>query len=165
MTHLEPTRRTLLAAGTLLAVPTPLLAATPGNRRLVFSVLRNGERIGEHRMTFSGDEVSPTVSTEVAMTVKLGGVTVYSYRHTAREVWSDGGACWPQDPRLRRAVFAWHAGVGSGIWASGHVHGPQSVPRAELLAAISAAGSCARPLVIHSDCKYVVQGWSELLAG
>jgi aspartyl/asparaginyl beta-hydroxylase (cupin superfamily) len=52
MTHLEPTRRTLLAAGTLLAVPTPLLAATPANKKLVFSVLRNGERIGEHRMTF-----------------------------------------------------------------------------------------------------------------
>jgi hypothetical protein len=90
MTHLEPTRRTLLAAGALLAVPAPLLAATPANRRLVYSVLRNGEQIGEHRMTFTGDDVSPTVSTEVAMTVKLGGVTVYRYRHTAREVWADG---------------------------------------------------------------------------
>ncbi|WP_397397235.1 DUF6134 family protein [Phenylobacterium sp.] len=90
MTHLEPTRRTLLAAGTLLAVPTPLLAATPVNRRLVFSVLRNGERIGEHRMTFSGDASALTVSTEVDMAVKLGSVTAYRYRHTARENWADG---------------------------------------------------------------------------
>ena len=91
MTTPDPTRRTLLAAaGLLAAVPTPLLAATPPGRKLVFAVLRNGERIGEHRMTFSGDEASPTVTTEVAMSVKLGGVTVYRYRHTAREVWADG---------------------------------------------------------------------------
>ena len=90
MTLPDPTRRLLLAAGALAAVPAPLLAAPPASRRLAFAVLRNGERIGEHRMTFSGDAASPTVATEVAMTVKLGGVTVYRYRHTAREVWADG---------------------------------------------------------------------------
>jgi hypothetical protein len=90
MTHPDPTRRLFLAAGALLAAPAPLLAAPPPTRRLVFAVLRNGERIGEHRMTFAGDAASPTVSTEVDMTVKLGGVTVYRYRHTAREVWTEG---------------------------------------------------------------------------
>ena len=91
MTTPDPTRRTLLAAvGMMAAVPSPLLAAAPPNRRLAFAVLRNGQRIGEHRMTFSGDAASPTVSTEVDMTVKLGSVTVYRYRHTAREVWADG---------------------------------------------------------------------------
>lgn len=90
MTRTDPTRRRLLAAGALAAVPAPLLAAPPANRRLAFAVLRNGQRIGEHRMTFSGDAASPTVSTEVDMTVKLGSVTVYRYRHTAREVWADG---------------------------------------------------------------------------
>lgn len=90
MTLPDPTRRLLLAAGALAAVPAPVLAAPPPSRRLAFTVLRNGERIGEHRMTFSGDVASPTVSTEVDMTVKLGGVTVYRYRHTAREVWADG---------------------------------------------------------------------------
>ena len=91
MTTPDPTRRTLLAAvGMMAAAPSPLLAAAPPNRRLAFAVLRNGQRIGEHRMTFSGDAASPTVSTEVDMTVKLGSVTVYRYRHTAREVWADG---------------------------------------------------------------------------
>ncbi|MFM1958873.1 MAG: hypothetical protein RL588_390 [Pseudomonadota bacterium] len=91
MTTPDPTRRTLLAAaGLLAAAPSPLLAAPPPNRRLAFAVLRNGQRIGEHRMTFSGDAASPTVSTEVDMTVKVGSVTVYRYRHTAREVWADG---------------------------------------------------------------------------
>jgi hypothetical protein len=91
MTLNDPTRRSLLTAGTLLTVvPTPLLAAPPPNRRLNFQVFRNGERIGEHRMSFSGDAASPTVSTEVDMTVRLGSVPVYRYRHTAREVWVDG---------------------------------------------------------------------------
>lgn len=90
MTLTDPTRRSLLTAGALLAVPTPLLAAPPANRRLVFTALRNGVRIGEHRMTFSGDAASPTISTEVEIAVKLGSVTVYNYRHTAREIWEDG---------------------------------------------------------------------------
>ncbi|AWM78452.1 DUF6134 family protein [Phenylobacterium parvum] len=90
MTLTAPTRRTLLTAGALLAVPHPLLAATPSSRRLTFQVFRNGERIGEHRLSFSGDSASPTVSTEVDMTVRLGSVPVYRYRHTAREVWVDG---------------------------------------------------------------------------
>jgi hypothetical protein len=41
-------------------------------------------------MSFSGDAASPTVSTEVDMTVRLASVPVYRYRHTAREVWVDG---------------------------------------------------------------------------
>jgi hypothetical protein len=90
MTLTDPTRRALLTAGALLAVPTPLLAAPPANRRLVFSAARNGVRIGEHRMTFSGDADSPTISTEVEIAIKIGSVTVYNYRHTAREVWEDG---------------------------------------------------------------------------
>lgn len=90
MTLTDPTRRALLTAGALLAVPTPLLAAPPANRRLVFSAVRNGVRIGEHRMSFSGDAASPTISTEVEIAIKIGSVTVYNYRHTAREVWEDG---------------------------------------------------------------------------
>ncbi len=90
MTLTDPTRRALLTAGALLAVPTPLLAAPPANRRLGFSPARNGVRIGEHRMTFSGDAASPTISTEVEIAIKIGSVTVYNYRHTAREVWEDG---------------------------------------------------------------------------
>lgn len=82
-------RRLLLAAG-LAALPVLALAAAPASRRLTFNVLRNGTRIGEHVMSFSGDPASPTVTTEVRMAVKLGPVPVFRYRHHAVERWSGG---------------------------------------------------------------------------
>lgn len=82
-------RRLLLAAG-LAALPALALAATPASRRLTFSVLRNGTKIGEHVMSFAGDPASPTVTTEVRMTVKLGPVPVFRYRHHAVERWTRG---------------------------------------------------------------------------
>ena len=82
-------RRVLLAAS-LGALPGLGFAATPANRRLVFSVLRNGTPIGEHQMSFAGDPASPTVTTEVRMAVKLGPVPVFRYRHHAVERWTGG---------------------------------------------------------------------------
>ena len=82
-------RRLLLAAG-LTALPGLGFAATPANRRLVFKVLRNGTQIGEHQMSFAGDPASPTVTTDVRMSVKLGPVPVFRYRHHAVERWTGG---------------------------------------------------------------------------
>jgi hypothetical protein len=57
--------------------------------RLAFAALRNGHKIGEQHMTFAeGDGL--TVRTEVEMTVKLGPLTLYRYRHDATERWRDG---------------------------------------------------------------------------
>ncbi len=80
------TRRTFLATGLALAA-TPALAQ---GRSLAFSVERDGVRIGEHRMSFSGDPGSPTVTTEVEMLVKIGAVPIYRYRHQATERWRGG---------------------------------------------------------------------------
>ncbi|WP_340647512.1 DUF6134 family protein [Phenylobacterium sp.] len=82
--------RRLLLAGGLAALPGFALAATPPGRRLAFQVLRNGTLIGEHRMSFAGDPASPTVTTDVRMTVKLGPVPVFRYRHHAVERWTGG---------------------------------------------------------------------------
>lgn len=81
-------RRELLAAGVGLLVPGVALAAPPP--RLAFQVFRNGTKVGEHVITFSGDDASRTVSTEVAMTVKVGPVPVYKYKHSALERWVGG---------------------------------------------------------------------------
>jgi hypothetical protein len=80
-------RRELLAAGVGLLVPGVALAA-PG--RLAFAVYRNGTKVGEHQITFSGDDDNRTVSTDVNMTVKVGPVPVYRYKHTAVEKWAGG---------------------------------------------------------------------------
>ena len=82
--------RRLLLAGGLAALPGLALAATPPSRRLAFHVLRNGARIGEHVMSFAGDPASPTVTTDVRMTVKLGPVPMFRYRHHAVERWTGG---------------------------------------------------------------------------
>lgn len=79
-------RRSFLAAGLALTA-TPALALP---RSLAFSVERDGVKIGEHRMSFSGDDASPTVTTEVEMLVKIGAVPIYRYRHQATERWRGG---------------------------------------------------------------------------
>jgi hypothetical protein len=78
-------RRELItgAAGLLLA---PGLAiAAPGQLR--FAVFRNKSKVGEHEVTISGGDEAITATTEVAMTVKVGPVPVYKYRHRAIEKW------------------------------------------------------------------------------
>lgn len=85
-----PSRRLILVGGLALAVPVPLKAAIPGARKLAFAVFRNGARVGEHHMAFSGDPASPTVTTDVQMLVKLGPVPVYRYIHHAVERWASG---------------------------------------------------------------------------
>lgn len=83
-----PSRRLLIAAGLgFLAVPgSAASAAAP----LRFTVLRNGVRVGEHVMTFSGDGADITAKADVSITVKVGPVPVYRYRHSATERWRNG---------------------------------------------------------------------------
>ena len=81
-------RELILAAAGLTLAPSAVLAGPPG--RLAFAVFRNGTKVGEHQMTFSGDEDNRTVATDVALTVKVGPVPVYKYKHSAVEKWSGG---------------------------------------------------------------------------
>lgn len=80
-------RRTLIAGGAGLLFPGVALAAPA---RLAFQVFRNGTKVGEHVMAFSGDDQNRVISTDVAMTVKVGPVPVYRYKHTAVERWVGG---------------------------------------------------------------------------
>lgn len=81
-------RRELILGGVGLALAPGAALAVPN--RLAFQVYRNGAKVGEHIMTFTGDDTARTISTNVAMTVKVGPVPVYKYKHTAIEKWVAG---------------------------------------------------------------------------
>lgn len=81
-------RRTVLAGGLLLPLLPGLAAAAP--RALAFAVFRNGTRIGEHRVSFTGDGATLTAATDAVMTVRLGPVPLFRYHHKAVETRDDG---------------------------------------------------------------------------
>lgn len=52
-----------------------------------FAVTLDGKPIGTHRFVVSGDVAQRTVDSSAQFDVKLLGITVYRYRHQARERW------------------------------------------------------------------------------
>ena len=80
-------RRGLIIGGLALGAPGLAMAA---RSRLDFLVYRNGAKVGQHQMTFAGDAAGRIVTTNVAMTVKVGPVPVFRYRHRAVERWANG---------------------------------------------------------------------------
>jgi len=80
-------RRELILGGVGLLIPGVALAAPS---RLAFQVFRNGTKVGEHQMTFAGDDDNRTVVTAVDLVVKVGPVPVYKYKHNATERWAAG---------------------------------------------------------------------------
>ena len=76
-------RRAVLAGGLILPLAPSLAMAAP--KGLTFAVFRNGAKIGEHHVGFAGDGDSFSATTEADMTVKLGPVPVFRYRHHAVE--------------------------------------------------------------------------------
>ena len=81
-------RRELIMGGAGLALIPGAALALPN--RLAFQVFRNGTKVGEHVVAFTGDDAARTATTNVAMTVKIGPVPVYKYKHLAIEKWVDG---------------------------------------------------------------------------
>ena len=56
-----------------------------------FRALLDGEPIGQHRFSVSGEGDERQVVSEASFTVKFLGITAYRYRHKATEQWR--GAC------------------------------------------------------------------------
>jgi hypothetical protein len=66
-------------------------AVPPPDSPVVFDVLRDGSKIGEHRLVFEPEEGDTLkVSVETAMSVKIAFVTVFRYEHKRVERWRDG---------------------------------------------------------------------------
>jgi hypothetical protein len=81
-------RRSLIAGGLSLGFAPGVALALPP--RVAFAVFRNGTKVGEHVMTFSGDEANTVASADVSMVVRVGPVPVYRYRHRATERYRNG---------------------------------------------------------------------------
>jgi hypothetical protein len=84
----HPSRRALVAGGSAALVLSGVGAAAAATRRLSFLVLRNGDKIGEQIMSFEEAGGELTARTSVELTVKLGPVPVFRYRHEATERWT-----------------------------------------------------------------------------
>src|SRR3546814_5904980 len=57
---------------------------------MLFDVLRDGSKIGEHRLVFEQEDGALKVSVETDMTVDFAFVTVFRYEHKRVERWRDG---------------------------------------------------------------------------
>ena len=88
-TPLAATRRRAfaLSAGALL---TPAAAFAQASGRTVFEVWRNGDKIGSHSVDITDAAGVRTARIAAEMTVRLGPVPVFRYRHSAVETWSAG---------------------------------------------------------------------------
>jgi len=90
-------RRSLLVLLTIcaLAWPVPVSAQLSGLAEwtpppLSFTVLRDGARLGTHRLSFSREGEQLVVDIEIRFEVKLAFITLFRYAHDARETWANG---------------------------------------------------------------------------
>jgi hypothetical protein len=118
-------RRELIVGGFGLALLPRTALAAPA--RLAFQVFRNGTKVGEHVIVFSGDEAARTVSTDVAMTVKVGPAPVYRYKHTAVERWAGGK--WLSVETTTNANGKAYKASGRAMRSYVHIDGPAGPAR------------------------------------
>ena len=65
-------------------------AARLPDKPMVFDVLRDGSKIGEHRLVFEREDSTLKVSVETDMTVKFAFLTIFRYEHKRVERWRNG---------------------------------------------------------------------------
>lgn len=85
-------RRQALPVAVLFSICVAGLAGpASAEEPMVFDVLRDGSKVGEHRLAFeTQDDDTLKVSVETAMTVKFAFVTLFRYEHKRVERWRDG---------------------------------------------------------------------------
>ena len=81
-----------LARSLVLSLGLSLIAAgsAASQEPMVFDVLRDGSKIGEHRLDFERQDDILKVSVETEMQVTFAFVPVFRYEHKRIERWSDG---------------------------------------------------------------------------
>lgn len=82
-------RAVLLGAAAVLARPAGAVTV-PDNGVLAFRMIRHGDAIGTHRLTFTRDGDTLRVHILVEALVTLLSIPIVRYRHEAVETWRDG---------------------------------------------------------------------------
>ncbi len=84
--------RRLLMGGLAVAPFGSLQAALPipAGDRLTFNIIRKGDKIGEHALTFTRTGNELTVSVAVDIVVGFGPIAFFRYKHRATEQWLGG---------------------------------------------------------------------------
>lgn len=82
--------RRLLLGGLAIAPFSSVRAALPipVGDRLVFNIIRKGDKIGEHLLTFSQTTKGLTVAVAVDIVVGFGPIAFFRYKHRAAVKWS-----------------------------------------------------------------------------
>ena len=57
---------------------------------IIFDVMRDGEIVGEHKVTFVATEEGVSVLSRLRIDIKFLGLTVYKYRYVSRSIWGGG---------------------------------------------------------------------------
>lgn len=84
--------RRLFLGGLAAAAASPLFPALaalpiPASKQLLFDVLRNGKKVGAHRLRFEPTADGLKVLVDVAMKIGFGPITLFNYKHNATELW------------------------------------------------------------------------------
>ena len=80
-------RRAFLASGLAVAAAGPVSFAWAAAGAVAFEVHRKGKKIGEHAIEFSRAGDALTMKARVEMSVGLGPITFFRYRHRQTERW------------------------------------------------------------------------------
>lgn len=81
---------TAALCGALALVLLPCAAQGGHLTEYTYTVLRDGEAIGTHRVTISPDEGNIKVTAETNLAVGFGPLTLYEMEHLRHETWRDG---------------------------------------------------------------------------
>ncbi|MDJ0950972.1 MAG: DUF6134 family protein [Alphaproteobacteria bacterium] len=85
-------RKRAIVLGTVMAafMAAPAVASLYGTQALEFVMMRDGDPIGNHSVSFRRVDQETQVDVVIDIEVSLAFVTLFRYQHRNREVWQDG---------------------------------------------------------------------------
>lgn len=162
-------RRALAAGAAALAVVGPAQPARsdqaginlPPREALAFHILRDGSKVGTHRITFEQHGANTVARVAIDIAVSYGWVTVYRFTHRATEIWQ-GDRCIGIDSHTDdNGSAAWmrtEPDPGGALRVSGSGTAPYAAPPGALVSTYwNRAILHAAPLISSQDGRLTGQ--------